>query len=689
MVNEVPDKEVEEEEVEDSATPVDDGFVDDTPVDDGFVDDPAYAPLYDDPAYEDEFGPKEKKPRKFSEGGRHTVSSYSGGWWYDDYRFDAKAGSRAMRRRGITSLTGMGRELMGSYACTYDDTQERLRDSLLQLSRSANLLVNSVGDEKYLVVKYSDGEKKNEPGANLIYVSPDTIHRVKGKKYDIAMDALTGKVLLGSQLRKTMDKKVFKAVNEIDRPNTDQPTGAAYHLWKALEGSIARNEVVQDWVGLSPYFIRMSESSSDTKKQIEGLLAKEDVAAEPIIAGLAWNLFHDGNPVQIPEKYRDGVHAFAERVKDPIPANERFDACVDIAKAIYKLYPSMNPPSGGGKGEGKSGNGTDKIPSPLDDDLFGGKVKNEKSKKAANMEIREEEYGGTPNPNFERPDYSEMGTFVPNYEIHKFKSSPSRMSEYISLTRELHKEIDMVRKSLSFRNTERAIFDHGMLSGDLDEGSLYKIACDDPRLWERKEVVGEADVSIMILIDQSGSMSGSDDAGKKMKTDLAREVATAIYEGARGIRGVHICVLGYDSQKHGHDNVNIYEYFTPDVPRVDRIMHMKPGSNNLDGYAISYAAMRLYNLFPTVRSKYLFIISDGSPAGYGYNGDEAYNHVHNSAEKARTSYGCKVYGIGVANAYNTTLGDKMYGRDNYVVLNDVKSSLMILARFIRQISLRA
>jgi hypothetical protein len=31
----------------------------------------------------------------------------------------------------------------------------------------------------------------------------------------------------------------------------------------------------------------------------------------------------------------------------------------------------------------------------------------------------------------------------------------------------------------------------------------------------------------------------------------------------------------------------------------------------------------------------------------------------------------------------------MYGRDNYVVLDDVKSSLMVLARFIRQISLRA
>lgn len=667
---EVPDKDASVEEC-DALVPADDYS--------------AYTPLYEDPAYEEDgkFGPKGKKLRKFSDGGRRAVSSYSGGWWYDDYRFDSKAGSRAMRRRGITSLTGMGRELMGSYACTYDDAQERLRDSLLQLSRSANLLINNIGDEKYLTVRYSDGEKRNEPGANTIFVSPDTIHRVKGKKYDIAMDALTGKVLLGSQLRKTMDTGVFRAVNEIDKEKADKPIAAAYHLWKGLEGSIARNVVIQDWVGLAPYFIRMAESSSDTKKRIEQMLGMEDVAAEPIIAGLAWNLFHDGNPVQIPEKYRDGIRAFAERVKDPIPAKERFSACVDIATAIYKLYPSMSPPNGGG-GKG-SGNGS--MPSPLDDDLFGGKVTNEKSKKSANIEIREEDYGGTPNPHFERPDYSEMGSFVPRYQIHKFNNTESKMAEYISLTRELQKEIDMVKKSLSFRNTERAIYDHGMLSGDLDEGSLYKIACDDPRLWERREIVGEADVSIMLLIDQSGSMSGG--SGKKMKTDLAREVAVAIYEGARGIRGVHICVLGFDSQRQGHDNINIYEYFTPDARRVDRIMHMSPGSNNLDGFAISYAAMRLYNLFPTVRSKYLIVISDGSPAGHGYNGEEAWNHVHNSAEKARSTYGCHVYGIGVDNAYNSVLGDKMYGRDNYVVLDDVKSSLMVLARFIRQISLRA
>jgi von Willebrand factor type A domain len=628
--------------------------------------------------------------------GRKKVSSYSGGWWFDDYGFDTGAGSRAMKRHGITSLTGMGRSLMGSYATfTYDNKNEKLRDALVQLSRSANLLVNNrTGEERLLNVKYSDGKSKNDVSGNTIFVSPDNISGVKGKKYDLAMDALTGKVLLGSQLRKTVDKRLFREVTAKDRSKMEPADVAAFHLWKSIEGSVARNEVIQDWCGLSPYFVRYSEASKKVKDSITKMLdmagSGGEITAEPLIAGLSWNLFHDSDPVKIPDVYREGVQAFAEVIKDPIKPEERYDACKKIADAIYKIYPTMMQKSGGGSGEGKGEGGDgpsgDGIPDAIDDDLFGGEVANEKSKSAATISVAPDEYGGVPNPHFQRPEYSELGSFIPQYVIEKFDGKELDIAGYQRLVRQLRREIEMVRGSLIFRNTERSIYDHGMHSGYLDEGSLYKIACNDDRLWERKEIIGESDVAIMILIDQSGSMCGS--CGKGTKTDAAREVAVAIYEGAKQIRGVHICVLGFDSQHTCAEEVYIFEYFTPDKQRPERIMHMKSGHNNLDGFAISYAAMRLYNLYQNVKSKYVFVISDGSPSGHGYGGEQAYKHVHDSAEKARARYGCFVYGIGVDNAYDDTLGTTMYGKGNFVVLNDVKSSLMILTRFIREIALR-
>ena len=52
--------------------------------------------------------------------------------------------------------------------------------------------------------------------------------------------------------------------------------------------------------------------------------------------------------------------------------------------------------------------------------------------------------------------------------------------------------------------------------------------------------------------------------------------------------------------------------------------------------------------------------------------------------KAR--FGVEVYAIGVAGAYPQTLGDKMYGAGNSIVIQDVISSIGFIGRFFNQLA---
>jgi nitric oxide reductase activation protein len=86
--------------------------------------------------------------------------------------------------------------------------------------------------------------------------------------------------------------------------------------------------------------------------------------------------------------------------------------------------------------------------------------------------------------------------------------------------------------------------------------------------------------------------------------------------------------------------------------------------------------------------KILFVVSDGHPNGHGYDGNPAYKHTGECVEKTRNLYGCEVYGIGVNNAFTDSIGRKLYGEGYFTILGDVKTSMYILTRFMRQIAMR-
>ncbi len=65
-------------------------------------------------------------------------------------------------------------------------------------------------------------------------------------------------------------------------------------------------------------------------------------------------------------------------------------------------------------------------------------------------------------------------------------------------------------------------------------------------------------------------------------------------------------------------------------------------------------------------------------------GEKAEQYVKEVSDELKKK-GVEVYCIGICNAFHRTEGEKMYGKDRFVIINDVASSVGILSRFIQQI----
>jgi nitric oxide reductase activation protein len=86
------------------------------------------------------------------------------------------------------------------------------------------------------------------------------------------------------------------------------------------------------------------------------------------------------------------------------------------------------------------------------------------------------------------------------------------------------------------------------------------------------------------------------------------------------------------------------------------------------------------------KRKVLIVVSDGSPNGRGYGGEEAEEHVALCKKDVKARFGIDTYAIGISNAYSQHEGDKMYGAGNNIIIGDVKSSVGFLSRFLNQVS---
>ena len=270
------------------------------------------------------------------------------------------------------------------------------------------------------------------------------------------------------------------------------------------------------------------------------------------------------------------------------------------------------------------------------------------------------------------------------YKLFDYKVNPSDLEEYNIIINNHRSEINYIVNSLNFRNNHESSLSYGNITGDIDENNLFKIKMNDDRIMVRKNVVDSKKIAICLLVDESGSMCH----GTRIKD--ARNVAIILAESLKKVNGIEVSIYGHSAEEttddgRFFDGVCLREYYSPRKKLISSCMCMDARSQNLDGYAIMHTNNLFIRDYSDYDRKIMFVVSDGEPAGAGYYGDAALDHV-NSSSKICAKNKVELYGIGVDNAFSEFEGNRMYGKDNYVILEDVQSSLGVISRFIKQIA---
>lgn len=161
----------------------------------------------------------------------------------------------------------------------------------------------------------------------------------------------------------------------------------------------------------------------------------------------------------------------------------------------------------------------------------------------------------------------------------------------------------------------------------------------------------KTDMAVMVLIDESGSMSGS-------RIERAKEAAINITE-IFGKIGIPTYIMGFTADMSGYDVIH-YHYSDWNNKQEDRLKltSIAAKANNFDGYSIRYAS-KLLGLRPETH-KILFVISDGQPAAQAYNRDSGIRDTKDAIRESRSN-GQTVIGVAIGSDIEEL--QAMYGKD--------------------------
>lgn len=190
---------------------------------------------------------------------------------------------------------------------------------------------------------------------------------------------------------------------------------------------------------------------------------------------------------------------------------------------------------------------------------------------------------------------------------------------------------DVLGTLLRKKNRDYQFSLRSMRSGRLDTNKLAEAVQGVPTIYERIGTVKTNKLCVTVLVDESGSMSGS-------KANAARQAAIFLNESLKNVPDVELFIYGHTADWHGDPYYGIAEgsckgsmstqlliYREPGVINTTQMGHISGKHENRDGAAIIAAAKR-------VRSKnnnqgIMIIISDGSPSAHRYEGDKAKKHT--------------------------------------------------------------
>lgn len=222
-----------------------------------------------------------------------------------------------------------------------------------------------------------------------------------------------------------------------------------------------------------------------------------------------------------------------------------------------------------------------------------------------------------------------------------------------------------------------------LYSGELDQGALEKIAYKSDKLFKRNTDPTYQSLDIIILIDESGSMSNG-------ILDECVSAAQVIHEAVKDVKNLECYIYGQSSHEDGEELLVKRYCNTKTNPDVSLLCGVQARCENYDSWAMLETVYDYLELSDQQqqRNTILFMLSDGTPEGRFYGGDAAIKHVQECVTFLESKFKIKTFGIGLANAYSKDIGKRLYGNNRSIVLGDDLSELIdiIPAQIQRELS---
>jgi len=638
----------------------------------------------------------------------------------------------------------------GSLKKDKDSNKRACEDALRSVSRSANVILNSGSQERSLTVKFSNGENVNTLKDDTIYLSPDALlDCVTRDEKEDTIDSMSGQAMLSAQLKRQLDPNTYQEfLASKDREIRSLWSSIELAIARGeVIGDWAGFKPYFDMYAKTSSKVTSTVIKRELSKH-NGTSEDKPTSAKAFVMGVAWNLYHSHDPIRIPPAYNDGKMLVAAGLRGAESCKERWNFCSLVVAELRRMYDTAPPPGKGpGAPEGsrpmdfeESAEGVDMLEmikklekirkeedpatpkksvpkrgadkfTGVDEELFGvDKIANKKCKEAGDIDAisgdsTSELKDSVSAPSIPGPGGYRGRTVKRGIPFWLPKDKPSRESKKHfdkSKIAELNRVAEVIKDSFGFTDklAKRKIY--GLKSGVIRPEALYRLELGSDEVFYKTTLVDVDKVSVCLLIDQSGSMGSHSRGSAAEKVVEAAEVAYVLAHLCKDLKHMDLSVIGFSAQEScdearlkltsGSDADGevdmrlIYDSMDPSNSNIEDICHIRSHSNNLDGFSLWYAAKHMSETRADRKRKVLIVVSDGSPNGRGYGGDEAEAHVALCKKDVKARFGIDTYAIGISNAYTQHEGDKMYGAGNNIIIGDVKSSVGFLSRFLNQVS---
>ena len=255
-----------------------------------------------------------------------------------------------------------------------------------------------------------------------------------------------------------------------------------------------------------------------------------------------------------------------------------------------------------------------------------------------------------------------------------FRRAETDSATYMESYNRIRRYIPAIAKVISGHMREYKLVHKSMRSGVLDTTKLAEAYQGVSTVYMREGEVKTDKVSVVVLIDESGSMHGS-------RIAAARDTAVLINEAIGKIPQVELFIYGHTGDMLYNGSTEMITYREKNFTRKHTLGSVRAQSQNRDGVAIYETAVRVRR--QTQNPTLMFVLSDGEPAAGSYTGSTAIAHVRQSVKKTE-KLGFSVVQVCINHSYNPA---SMF--DHFVILEDMSRLAIELGKVIKKATLKA